>query len=286
MRSENHALIAPLVQARGLHYTYPDGTSALRGIDLEIHRGDFVAIIGENGSGKTTLVKHFNGLLKSTEGNVSVMGIDTRNATIAELSTRVGYVFQNPDDQICTSRVKEEVAFGAKNLGLPRDEIVRRSEKAMKETGIYHLKDQHPLYLGKGERQRVAVASILAMQPEVLIVDEPTTGQDRRQSRQMMDMTRQLYSQGYTVIIITHDMRLVADYAKRVVVLCNGKVLFDGSPADAFSRPEKIRESALQPPQITQLAQMLRDFGFPPDILNAEQMYVAFKGIYARSRGI
>lgn len=272
------------IRVDGLWHSYLDGTVALSGIDLDVLRGEFIAIIGQNGSGKTTLVKHFNGLLKPTKGKVIVMGVDTRHATIAELSSKVGYVYQNPDHQICTTSVEEEVAFGVKQLGVPKDELTRRTQDAMNDVGVFYLKNSHPLLLSKGERHRVVLASVLAMRPQILVVDEPTTGQDHRQGRQIMELLTRFHSAGHTIIVITHDMRIVSEFTKRVVILAQGKVLFDGDVKGAFSQPEMLRQSFLQAPQITRLAQMLSDRGFPPDVLTSEQMYQIF-GQIRLSRG-
>jgi energy-coupling factor transport system ATP-binding protein len=276
--------VAPVIEVQDLRFSYPDGTEAICGVNLNIHTGDFVGIIGQNGSGKTTLVKHFNGLLKPTSGQVLIDGVDTQDVTIAQLSQDIGYVFQNPDHMICCDTVEKEVAFGNKNVKMPEDEIAQRSQKAMEALGLVERKNEHPLFLSKGERQRVAVASILAMQPKVFIIDEPTTGQDHRQSRQMMEMVKQFHAEGHTVVVISHDMRLIAEYCKRVVVLALGKVLLDDTTEKVFSQPKILKKSFIQPPQITRLAQQLQEYSFPPDIITPEQLYQKFKGQYKSRR--
>ncbi|MEM2897511.1 MAG: ATP-binding cassette domain-containing protein [Candidatus Bathyarchaeia archaeon] len=267
----------PIIIVKNLTHVYPDGTLALDGINLEIYEGEFIGIIGQNGSGKTTLVKHFNGLLKPTEGEVLVDGVDTRNLTIAQLSTKVGYVFQNPDHQICQSTVFDEVAFGPRNLGLSEGEVKERVQSALMAIGIEKLSRRHPLLVSKGERQRIAVASVLAMRPKILIIDEPTTGQDYRQSKEIMDLVYELNKEGRTVIVISHNMKLIAEYVQRVIVFSQGKVILDGSARHVFSQHEILKKAFIRSPQITRLARMLMDYGIKPDILFVREMYEEFK---------
>jgi energy-coupling factor transport system ATP-binding protein len=217
-----------------------------------------LAIVGQNGSGKTTLAKHLNGLLQPTGGTIKVHGIDIRVRRCPELSQEVGYVFQNPDFQICTNSVHEEARYGLVNLHLPEEEVGSRAEEALAMVGLSHKESEHPYALSKGERQRLAVASVLAMEPPIIIFDEPTTGQDARQSREIMDLIRQLNRErGKTVIIITHDMAIVAKYCDRVVVLSRGQKIADGHPGDVFLDEEMLRTAFLQAPQITRLAKQL-----------------------------
>ena len=263
-----------IIRSEGLVHVYEAGTVALRGVTLEIRRGDFLAIIGQNGSGKTTLVKHFNGLLRPTQGKVTVFGLDASQTSIRELSTKVGYCFQNPDHQICTDSVRKELGFGPRNLELPEDEIQKRVDEVTDAIGLRGMLDDNPFNRSKGERQRIAVASVLTMKPDVLVVDEPTTGQDDRMARQMMDFYRKLHDEdGKTVIVITHDMNLAAEYANRVFVMWNGQVLLSGSPREVFAESEKIEKTYLRAPQITRFAQALKSFGFPPNVLTVDEMY-------------
>jgi len=251
-----------ILRVEGLDFAYPDGTVALRGIDLEIHRGEFLAIIGQNGSGKTTLAKHFNGLLKPSEGDVIIFGMNTKNASVAETTSRVGYVFQNPDHQLCHRTVEEEAAFGPKNLGLSDEEIKNRVNEQLKFFDLEARRNEDPFFLSKAERQRLAIASVLAMHPELIVVDEPTTGMDHRQSVAMLELLDELNKKGYGVVIITHNMQLVAEYAKRVIVMLEGRVCLDGSPREAFTKTEILEKTFLKPPQIARLSLMLSDFGF------------------------
>lgn len=269
------------VQVENLTYRYPDGTLALRDVSLEIHHGEFIALIGQNGSGKTTLSKCLNGLFKPTEGRVIVDGLDTRHSSITSLATRVGYVFQNPDHQIFNNSVWKEIAYGPRNIQLPEDEVKARVEESAKVVGLDpSLFDTHPFFLPKGIRQRVAIASILALRPRMIIVDEPTTGQDMKQSLEIMDFLRMLHEEkGHIIVIITHDMPIVALYAKRTIVMAQGRILADGPTREVFSHPEVLEKTFVEPPQITRLAQMNADLGFGKDVLSVPEMVAQFRQI-------
>lgn len=248
----------PLITVENLDFTYPDGTPALMGINLEIGEQEFIAFIGQNGSGKTTLSKCINGLFKPTAGKVVVEGLDTsRRGIIKQLVTKVGYVFQNPDHQLFNRSVKSEIAYGPRNINLAEDEVEQRVREAARVAGVSEdLFETHPYFLPKGLRQRVAIASILALKPRTIIVDEPTTGQDMQQSLEVMNFLRRLWKEeGHTIIIITHEMRIVADYAERTVVLGQGQILFDAPTRQVFAQPEILQQTYVEPPQITRLAQ-------------------------------
>jgi energy-coupling factor transport system ATP-binding protein len=256
-RRVQHGSDEVVVSVRGLSHVYQDGTRAVHDVDLEIRRGEFVGILGPNGSGKTTLVKHLNGLLKPTEGSVTVAGLDTREATIAEMAQAVGFIFQNPDSQIFKMKVEEELAFGPKNVGLSEEEVYRRVREAAEELEISHLLDRNPFFLSKGEKQRVAVAAVMAMQPDILVLDEPTTGQDFKRAREIMDLAVQLHEEGQTVFVITHDMNLAAEYCERVVIMEGGRVLLDAPTREAFLAEEALKASSLRQPQVTALGKAL-----------------------------
>ncbi|MFZ5825595.1 MAG: energy-coupling factor ABC transporter ATP-binding protein [Bacillota bacterium] len=246
-----------LIEVEDLWYGYRPGHDVLRAIYLQIEAGEYLALIGQNGAGKTTLAKHFNGLYKPTRGAVRVAGIDTRSAGVAQFATRVGYCYQNPDHQIFQGTIEEEVAFGPRNLGLGQAEVEERVAEALGAVGLLAKRKQEPWFVGKGERQRIAVASVLAMRPEAIVLDEPTTGLDWRGAREMLALVDRLNREGHTIIVITHDMRLVAEHARRVVALCQGQVLIDATPAEAFAQTERLRQTFLMPPQVTQLSQAL-----------------------------
>jgi len=267
---------AVAIEAKDIHYVYPDGTYALRGIDLKIYEGEVVALIGQNGSGKTTLSKVLCGIYKPTRGYVKIYGRDTRTTKAPELATLIGYVFQNPDHQIFNETVRKELEFGLKNLLrfklIKPEEIEERIKESMKITGIPEtILDEHPFLMNKGMRQRIAIASILAMRPKILIVDEPTTGQDTWQSIEVMKFLERLNKQGHTIIIITHEMWVVSRWAKRTIVLAEGKVLLDGPTRYVMSRPDILQKTFVQPPQITRIAQALNSYGIPKNILSVDE---------------
>jgi len=277
VKTEAEKLPAPqsdiVVDVRDLTFQYPYTESpALGGVNLTVRRGENIGIIGQNGSGKTTLVKQFIGLLKPTSGQVTVFGMDTRQHTVPQLASKVGFVFQDPDQQIFSHKVTLEVAFGPRNLGLSEDETERRVEKSLKDVDCYHLKDENPLDLSKGEKQRVNIASVMAMGPQLLVIDEPTTGQDFLRGKEIMDLAMRLIRQGKTVITISHDMNIVAEYASRTLVLKDGQIFVDGTTREIFSEPKRLRETYLRPPQVTALAQSLNGFGFPNDVLTVDEM--------------
>jgi energy-coupling factor transport system ATP-binding protein len=277
---ETVTLMKYLITVNELDFVYPDGTPALFDIDLEIGEKEFIALIGQNGSGKTTFSKCLNGLFKPTKGSVIVDDLDTKQkGIIKQLVTKVGYVFQNPDHQLFNRSVWAEIAYGPNNIGLSQDDIKERVLEAAQVAGVYEdVFDTHPYFLDKGLRQRVAIASILALRPKTIIVDEPTTGQDVRQSIEVMNFLQRLREEeGHTIIIITHEMRIVADYAERTVVLGQGRKLLDGPTREIFAQPEILKQTYVEPPQITQLGQALVDEGLPNNVLTVEEMKAAFK---------
>lgn len=269
----------PFIQVKDLVYYYPDGTLALDGINLSLDEGGLVALIGQNGSGKTTLSKCLNGLFQPSEGQVIVDGLDTRNTSITAMVNRVGYVFQNPDHQLFNNSVWDEIAYGPRNIQLPKDEVSARVEEAARVVGLSpDLFEGHPFFLTKGLRQRVAIASILALRPKTIIVDEPTTGQDIRQSREIMTFLSSLQrDMGHILIIITHDMPIVGEFAERVIAMGQGKILADGPTREIFSQPELLAETFIEPPQITQLAQRCADLGFSPSTMTSREMFAQFE---------
>jgi energy-coupling factor transport system ATP-binding protein len=260
-------------------FEYPDGTDAVKGVSFDIFEGEFIGLVGQNGSGKTTLAKLFNGLYRPTKGTIVVDGVDVRTAPVQELTSRVGYSFQNPDDQIFAKTVRDELAFGPKNLKLSRDEIARRVDSSANEVEIAPYLDANPFNLSQGLRQRVAVASVLTMNPKVLVVDEPTTGQDFARSKIVMNLAKRLCDRGRTIIIISHNMDLVAEYCERLLVMLDGQLLVSGPTRQVFSQPELIRQTSLEPPQVAQLGQALREFGFPQDVLTIEEMSEIISGV-------
>ena len=219
----------------GLGFVYPDGTRALSDVSLTIRAGQRVAIVGQNGSGKSTLVRHFNGLLRATEGHVSVDGRAVGRRHVAGLARLVAISFQNPDRQIFSARVRSEVGFGAHNLGIRGAELERRVGDALTRVGLGDQAEAHPYDLGFSQRKLLALASILAMATPAVILDEPTTGQDQHGVARVIDIVRGLSAEGRTVIAVSHDMRFVAETFERVVVMRDGRLLLDGPTADVFA---------------------------------------------------
>jgi cobalt transport protein ATP-binding subunit len=257
----------PVIQVEELAHRYPNGVVALEGVDLTVRRNEFLAVLGQNGSGKTTLVKHFNGLLKPTEGRVVVGEEETTKQGLRKLGQSVGYVFQNPDHQIFSDTVSEEVAFGPKIRGMEQGEIEERVAEALAAVGMEGRGGEDPFGLTKGERQRVAVASVLAVRPEVLILDEPTTGLDYAEQRSMMDLVRSLNESGSTIVVVTHTMWVVAEYAHRAVVVRDGRISLQGTVREVFAQEDELRDASLRPPHIVSLGNAL---GHP--VLSVEEM--------------
>jgi energy-coupling factor transport system ATP-binding protein len=274
----------PFIQVNTLDFAYPDGTKALEEINVSVQTGEFIALIGQNGSGKTTLSKCLNGLYKPTTGEVLVDGLNSKITPIVQMVRRVGYVFQNPDHQLFNNNCWDEIAYGPRNIQLSEEEVKIRVEEAAHVVGLPEaFYEEHPFFLSKGLRQRVAIASILALRPQVIIVDEPTTGQDSRQSLEIMEFLKDLNEKhGHTIIIITHDMYIVAQYARRVILMSEGRILADGATSDVFSQPDVLQKAFLEPPQITQLAQSVESLGFQRGTLTVEEMLDQFEVLKVR----
>jgi cobalt transport protein ATP-binding subunit len=255
-RPQNHTASTPLIQIENLSFHYED-VPVLTHISLDIWEGEIVAIIGQNGSGKTTLVKHLNGLLRPCAGEIRIDGENVSHKSVAEMARNVGYVFQNPNHQIFADSVFDEIEFGLINLGVSESERKQRVLDVLRQTDLFRYKEHHPTGLSGGEKQRLAIASVLVMNPRILILDEPTTGLDLKSSRAIIDLVKTLHSQNRTVILITHDMRLVAEMAQRIIILNRGRVVADGSSHDIFSDEDLLHDNFLEAPQITRLSRLL-----------------------------
>ncbi len=241
-----------MIRVKNLWHVYENGREALRGIDFQMGN-EIVALVGQNGSGKTTLAKHLNGLLKPTKGMVEVDGLDTREHTVAELSRLVGYVFQNPEHMFFEEDVFREVAFGPRNLGLSEDEIEARVRWALRAVNLEGYENRTPYSLSGGEKQRLAIACVLAMRPKYLILDEPTTGLDARSSESVVKTIRKLHSEGHGILVITHDMELVLELAERVVLLHDGRKAFDGPVEEFFSM--ELHDYGLEKPELLRISE-------------------------------
>lgn len=257
--------ILPAVEIKSLFFSYPssafpqDPPAILEDLNLSIADNEFTAIIGRNGEGKTTLLKNITGLLRSPRGEIFIRGKDARALSIPDIAAEIGFVMQNPDRQLFADTVYDEAAYALRNAGLSEGEIRPRVEAALEAVDLAGKKDAFPLALGRGERAKAVIAAVLAMGSRILILDEPVAGQDYRNSRLIMDLVSRLHKGGHTIILVTHNMLLVAEYARRVIVLNGKRVSMDGGVADIFSRAGELAEVGILPPPITRLATALRD---------------------------
>ncbi|MEA3374808.1 MAG: energy-coupling factor transporter ATPase [Chloroflexota bacterium] len=268
---------APVVlEARNLTMEYPGPPPvvALRDVDLKIRRGEFVGIVGQNGSGKSTLVKCFVGLLRPRSGEVLFKGETIRGLSVGEIARRIGLVLQNPDYQLFTSYSHEEIRFGLRNVGVPEDEIEQRVAETLEMVDLTEEADLFPFRLSFGDRRKLAVAATLALGPEVLIMDEPTTAQDHRGRYQLADLARRFHQEkGGTVLMITHDVDLIARYAHRLIVLYEGQILLDGRTTEVFHEIEKLEKSFVVPPVAAQVSTELAPVGVPRQVMTLDDLF-------------
>lgn len=263
-----------LISAEGVRFTYASENDesepveyVLDGVDLDVKKGEFLAVLGHNGSGKSTIAKHFNAILLPDEGSVSVDGINTANsARLYDIRQKVGMVFQNPDNQIVATIVEEDVAFALENTGVPPEEMRKRVDDALKAVGMYEYKDHSPSQLSGGQKQRVAIAGIIAMCPECIVLDEPTAMLDPKGRREVMSTIKRLNrEQGVTIVLITHYMDEAAQ-ADRIVVMDGGKVILNDVPSEVFSHTSEMKSVGLDVPQVTDLMYELQLDGISPDL--------------------
>ena len=254
---EDAAQTEVILETEELCFQYPDGTSALQAVNLTVCKGEYLALLGQNGAGKSTLARHFLNLLQPSSGEVRFEGKPTRDFAVSELAGRIGYVAQNPDHQIFTSSVQEEVSFALKNLGYAASDVRERTEESLDEMGLAHVRAAHPLSLPKGDRARVVIAAILAMRPEVVIFDEPTTGQDDQGAQAILNVSAKLHQQSKTILVISHHLYLLPKYAQRAVVMGKGSILLDTDLRTAFHQVDVLHQTYLAPPQAVVLAQAI-----------------------------
>jgi energy-coupling factor transport system ATP-binding protein len=242
-----------MIAFKNVSYSYIPETPVLKDVNLLIGEGELVAILGENGAGKTTLVKHINGLLKPSKGTVLINGADTRESTVASLAKSVGLVFQNPDHQLFAETVEKELSFAPVNFGFSQEEVSRSVDWALREFSLGDYRERPPFMLSGGERKRLALASVLCYGPSIIILDEPTTGQDSKQKARMAGLLKQLKGEGKTVLIVTHDMEFVADYIPRTILLSGGCLVAEGQTEEILTNRELLAKASLIPPQLVDL---------------------------------
>jgi len=259
----------PILEFRDVHYVYPTGVKAIRGVDLKIYPGEVVALMGPNGAGKSTLSLLSIGILKPTRGRVLVDGVDTRDATVAQLARTVGIIFQNPNHMLFKNSVEEEIAFGPKNLGYSEEEIERFVEQAMQICDLKRYSGRHPLSLSMGERKRVCIAAALSMNPRLLFFDEPTVGQDHRHSEAFMSYIKRLREKGYTIVIITHNVNLAIEYCQRAIIMVDGKIIADGPTQKVLADEPLLKKARLKPTSITRLMKALN---LPPLAITSQDL--------------
>ncbi len=255
------------ISTHNLCFTYYDGTQALKNINIEIKKGEKVAIIGPNGAGKSTLFSHFNGLSEPTSGCVKLEGkaISFEKDELLKVRQKVGIVFQNPNDQLFAPTVKEDVAFGPMNLGLSYSEVEKRVKDALKMVGMEGCENKTPHHLSGGQQKRIAIAGIIAMKPEIIILDEPTAGLDPDGVEKVLAIMNQLNHEGVTLIISSHDIDMISEYADKIFVLYNGEIIKSGSKNEIFSNRELLKKAHLRPPLTTEILYNLKKAGLNVD---------------------
>ena len=274
-----------MIEIENIFFRYPSGTEALKGVTLTIKDGEFVAIMGQNGAGKTTLVKQFNGLLKPSVGKVKIDNIQTTKTSIASLSKTVGFVFQNPDHQLFSETVEEEIAFALKNFGFKQETIEKQITWALNLLSLTQYRKTSPFMLSGGERKRVALASVLAWDPQILILDEPTIGQDHEQKERLRQFIIQLQTQGKTVVIVTHDVEFVAECNPRVILMREGKIVADGDGKKILTNTIALTQSSIVLPQIAQVFAHLGSLGLPKDVIDIYEAKEIILQAYGRKGG-
>ncbi|MGQ9759335.1 MAG: energy-coupling factor ABC transporter ATP-binding protein [Candidatus Methanomethylicaceae archaeon] len=262
-------------------YFYAPGRYAIEHINLSIDKGEIVAILGENGAGKTTLVKHINGLLKPQHGTVTVSGMNTKETTVASLARQVGFVFQNPDHQLFAETVEKELMFALVNFNFSKEEIARRVDWALKQFELMEYKDRPPFMLSGGERKRLALASVLCYDPSIVILDEPTTGQDSRQKLHLVSLLKKLNKEGKTVVIVTHDIEFAADFIPRSVIMSKGKIIADGPSQEILTNRELLMSASLLPPQLVEVSW---DLALHPPTIYFDQVVSSIKRLMELQR--
>lgn len=273
-----------MIEVDGVRFSYPSGVEALKGVSLKIADGEFLAIMGQNGAGKTTLVKHFNGLLKPSQGKVLVDGTDTTKTSVAKLARNVGFVFQNPDHQLFSETVEEEIAFALRNFGFKEDVIEKRITWALNLLSLSQYRKTSPFMLSGGERKRVALASVLAWDPRILILDEPTIGQDHEQKEKLRQFILQMRTQDKTIIMVTHDVEFVAECNPRVLLMLDGEIIADGEAQKTLTNSETLEKASIVPPQIAQIFLDLPELDLPRNVIDVYEAQRILLGLMEKNR--
>lgn len=259
------------IALKGVDFSYEDGNQILGAIDLSINKGEYVALVGSNGAGKTTLTKLLNGLRRPQKGAVYINGRDIANTSTSQIALDVGYCFQNPDHQIFSSSTLSEVMFGLECRGIEGDDATKQAERVLEQFGLKELANENPNSLGKGERQKIALASVLVLNPPIVVIDEPTTGLDWTEAQEILNLIDEINRNGSTVLAVTHDMRLVRDRASRVLAMSAGNIIFDGRPVDFFLDKESMQKADVEPPVFSEILSHLRKKrAISPDLLPAD----------------
>jgi cobalt/nickel transport system ATP-binding protein len=255
------------LSTKNLSYTYPDGTHALNKVNMDIYKGEKVAIMGPNGAGKSTLFSHLNGLTEPKSGHVEVDGKKVKydKQTLLEVRQKVGIVFQDPNDQLFAPTVKEDVAFGPMNLGLSYEEVEKRVDEALEMVGMEKFKDKTPHHLSGGQQKRVAIAGIIAMRPEIMILDEPTAGLDPEGVEKVLNILNNLNKEGMSIVISSHDIEMVNEFAEKIFVLYEGEIIASGDRHEIFSDKELLKKAHLKAPITTEILHSLKEKGFNVD---------------------
>lgn len=255
-------MAAPTIECRKLSFRYPGQAHAIKEVNFSVARGEIVAILGENGAGKTTLLKHFNGILTPSGGKVLIQGREITKKNMKDVRRKVGFIFQNPDDQLFSATVAQDVAFGPANLGLGKEEILERVEAALAVVGMEGFGKRSPHTLSTGEKRRVCFAGVLAMKPEILVLDEPTANLDPKGAAEILELVKSLNTKrGLSVVLSTHNVNIVPHIAKRACVLSGGHVVLDGSTREVFGRGDILKKANLELPDVAKLAHMLKKDG-------------------------
>lgn len=253
----------PTVSVKNLSYTYPDGTEALKNINIDILKNESAAIIGQNGSGKTTLLLHLNGIIENNNGNIKILGLPLNKENVKSIRSKVSLVFQNPDDQLFMPTVFDDVAFGPINMKLPENEVRKRVSDSLKKVGMLGCEDRFSHHLSFGEKKKISLASVLSMEPEIIVLDEPTANLDPKSRNDLIKIIKNLKAEGKTIIIATHDLNAIPEIVDKIYIL-NETIITQGTPREIFTNTELLKSQNLDIPDVAILFKILSCFGYDP----------------------